>query len=232
MAISSLNARSSGGPSRNRSRNFIEEVELIRNRLLKFAFLAVSVALPAVVLTGAAAAQEAPKFVVNKVAEKPLAALPSGDLYWTAETFSTLDAAKAAETDTAVAVEIDGVAWLLTLGPVDNVGHGGRLVASIGPIDRFDAPSYLLRINVSDAPPGTKTSIHSHPGSEAMYVMSGEVTVNWPGKTSVIKAGEGSPGQPPHTPMLAASTGDGTLKELIMFLVDPSQDFSRPATMN
>lgn len=205
---------------------------MIWNRLLQCAFVAASVVLPAVELVGVASAQDAPKFVVNKVAEKLLAGLPPGDLYWTVETYWTLDAAKTATADTAVTVEIDGMAWLLTLGPEDKVGHGGDWMMSIGPIDRFEAPSYMLRINVSDAPPGTTTSVHSHPGSEAIYVMSGETTVRWPGKTSVIKAGEGSPGEPPHTPMLAASTGDSTLKELIMFLVDPSQDFARPETMN
>lgn len=204
---------------------------MIANRLLQGAFVAASVVLPAIEFGGAAFAQDAPKFVVNKVAEKPLASLPPGDLYWTAETFATLDAAKAAMTATAVAVEIDGKAWLLTLGPENKVGHGGHWMTSIGPIDRFEAPSYMMRINVSDAPTGTKTSIHSHPGSEAMYVMSGEVTVRWPSKTSVIKAGEGSPGQPPHTPMLATSTGKDTLKELVMFLVDPSQDFAKPEKM-
>lgn len=65
-----------------------------------------------------------------------------------------------------------------------------------------------------------------------MYVISGEATVNWPSKTTVIKAGEGSPGQPPHTPMRAASTGSDTLKELIMFVVDPSQDFARPEKLD
>jgi quercetin dioxygenase-like cupin family protein len=202
------------------------------NHLLHRAIFVSTVVASPVVLTCAASAQDAPKFVVTKVAEKPVASLPPGDLYWTAETFSSLDAAKAAMTDSAVAVEIDGKAWLLTLGPENKVGHGGKWMTSIGPIDRFEASSYMMRINISDAPPGTKTSVHSHPGSEAMYVMSGEVTVKWPSKTSVIKAGEGSPGQPPHTPMLATSTGDGTLKELIMFLVDPSQDFAKPETMN
>ncbi len=202
------------------------------NRLLLCAFFAAGAGLPVVGLAETESAEDAPKFVVNKVAEKHVAVLPSGDLYWTAETFSTLGAAEAATSDTAVAVEIDGTAWLLTLGPEDKIGHGGHWMMSIGPIDRFEAPSYMLRINVSDAPPGTETSVHSHPGSEAMYVMSGEATVRWPGKTSVIKAGEGSPGQPPHTAMLAASTGSETLKELIMFVVDPSEDFSRPETMN
>jgi quercetin dioxygenase-like cupin family protein len=205
---------------------------MIWSCFLHRAVVATTVFASAGALAGAAFAQDAPKFVVTKVAEKSVTGLPPGDLYWTAETFSTLDAAKAAMTEDAVAVEIDGKAWLLTLGPEDKNGHGGHWVTSIGPIDRFEAPTYMLRINVSDAPPGTETAVHSHPGSEAMYVMSGETTVQWPGKTSVIKAGEGSPGQPPHTAMLAASTGDETLKELIMFVVDPSQDFSRPETMN
>lgn len=205
---------------------------MIWNCVLLRGIVAATVFASAISLAGAASAQDAPKFVVTKLAEKPLADLPAGDLYWTAETFSTLDAAKAAATDAAVAVEIDGKAWLLTLGPEDKIGHGGHWMTSIGPIDRFQAPAYMLRINVSDAPTRTKTSVHSHPGSEAMYVMSGEATVKWPGKTSVIKAGEGSPGQPPHTPMLAASTGSATLKELIMFLVDPSQDFAKPEAMN
>jgi mannose-6-phosphate isomerase-like protein (cupin superfamily) len=205
---------------------------MIRNRLLQFVFVAASAVLPAIGLAGSASAQDAPKFVVTKVAEKPLDGLPPGDLYWTVETFPTLDAAKAATTDNAVAAEIDGMAWLLTLGPEDKVGHGGQWMTSIGPIDRFEAPSYMMRINVSDAPSGTATSVHSHPGSEAMYVMSGEATVRWPDKTSVIKAGEGSPGQPQHTPMLATSTGDDTLKELIMFVVDPSQEFASPAKMD
>ena len=151
---------------------------MIRNRLMHCVFVAAITILPAIELAGAASAQDAPKFVVAKVAERPLTGLPPGDLYWTAETFPTLDAAQAVTTDTAVAVEIDGVAWLLTLGPEDKVGHGGHWMTSIGPIDRFDAPSYMLRINVSDAPPGTETSVHSHPGSEAMYVISGEATVH------------------------------------------------------
>jgi hypothetical protein len=105
-------------------------------------------------------------------------------------------------------------------------------MTSIGPIDRFDAPTYMLRINVSDAPSGTETGVHSHQESEAIHVLSVETTVNWPGKTSVINAGEGSIGQPPHMLMLATSTGVETLEELIMFVADPSQDFARPEEMN
>jgi quercetin dioxygenase-like cupin family protein len=94
------------------------------------------------------------------------------------------------------------------------------VVASIGPIQRFDAPAYLLRINTSLAPPGSETSTHSHPGSEAIYILSGEVTVRWPDSAVVLAKGESQAGQPPHTPMVATSTGEEDLVELIMFVVD------------
>lgn len=177
-------------------------------------------------------AQGQGEFVVEKVAEKSIGTLPEGDLYWTAETFASFDEAKAAEGETSVAAEIDGKAWLLTLGPEDAVGHGGEVMATVGPIERFDAPEYLLRINTSDAPPGSMSSVHSHPGSEAMYVLSGEVTVRWPDRTDVLEAGDAGAGQSPHTTMQASSTGDEKLRGLIMFVVDPTQEFAKPETFD
>lgn len=186
----------------------------------------------AMLAPGEGAADSPAKFAVDMIAEKSIAALPEGELFWTAETFPTLAEAKAVAGETNIAVEVDGKAWLLTLGPEDHKGHGGQVVASIGPIQRFDAPDYLLRINISHAPPGTETSVHSHPGSEAIYVMSGEVTVRWPDRSAVFGKGESQAGEPPHTPMVATSTGEEDLVELIMFVVDPTQDFARPETMN
>ncbi len=179
-----------------------------------------------------AAAHEEPKFGVDLVAEKPLKALPNGDLYWEAETFATFDAGKAAATETGVAAEIGGKVWLLTLGPKDMAGHGGKWVATVGPIDRFDAPNYLLRINVSNAPPGAKTSVHSHPGSEAIYVLSGEATIRWPDRTDVAGVGKSLAGAAPNTPMEATSTGDDDLVELIMFVVDSTKPFGSPAKLD
>ncbi|MDN5856331.1 MAG: sensor histidine kinase, partial [Actinomycetia bacterium] len=45
---------------------------------------------------GPAPAQSLGKFVVTKMAEKPVPALPEGDLYWHVETFGSLDEARAA----------------------------------------------------------------------------------------------------------------------------------------
>jgi quercetin dioxygenase-like cupin family protein len=178
-----------------------------------------------------AAAQEQPKFVVEPVAEKMIEALPDGELFWHAETFATIEEAEAAATETGVPAEAGGKVWLLTLGPEDLGQHGGEHVASFGPIDRFDAPEYLLRINVTDAPPGAKTSVHSHPGSEAIYILSGEATIRWPDSTDVAGEGESLTGSPPHTAMEATSTGDDKLVELVMFVVDATQPFSSPAEL-
>jgi len=178
-------------------------------------------------------AQEEPKFVVEPVAEKALVALPEGgDLYWHVETFATMAEAEAAASDAGVPAEVGGKAWLLTLAPEDAAGHGGEAVATIGPIDRFDATEYLLRVNVSAAPPGTKTSVHSHPGSEAIYILSGEATIRWPDRTAVAGAGDSLAGEVPNTPMEATSSGDEDLVELIMFVVDAKQPFSSPADLN
>ena len=187
----------------------------------------------AIALTcGGTVAQAQAKFVVEVVAEKPLEALPDGDLFWHAETFATLDEAKAAATETGVPAEAGGKVWLLTLGPKDMAGHGGESVASIGPLDRFDAPGYLMRINVSAAPPGSKTSVHSHPGSEAIHILSGEATIRWPDRTDVVGVGESLAGAAPHTAMEATSTGDEDLVELIMFVVDSTLPFSTPAKLD
>ena len=37
----------------------------------------------------------------------------------------------------------------------------------------FSAPEYLLRINSAEGPPGAKTPVHFHPGSESFYVLDG-----------------------------------------------------------
>ncbi len=102
---------------------------------------------------------------------------------------------------------------------------GGTPVAQIGPVPRFDAPVYLLRINNAVAPVGAKTSIHSHPGPEAFLILSGQLTQHTPYGMHVLNAGATMPGVPDQT-MEVHSTGDEELRELIMFVVDPSRPFS------
>ena len=75
----------------------------------------------------------------------------------------------------SLAAEVAGKAWLFTLGPKGGSTPGGTEVAEIGPVPPITAPEYLLRINYGSGPPGATTPQHSHPGSEAFYVISGQL---------------------------------------------------------
>jgi quercetin dioxygenase-like cupin family protein len=98
-------------------------------------------------------------------------------------------------------------------------------------VPRVAADEYLLRINSAVAPPGTKTSVHTHPGSEAFYVLRGQVSQRTPAGTHVLDVGETMPGEP-GTPMEVSSSGDEELRQLIMFVVDANKPFSTPASFD
>ena len=63
--------------------------------------------------------------------------------------------------------------WLFTLGAKGASTPGGSKVVEIGPVPPITAPEYLLRINYTGGPAGVKTPLHTHPGSEAFYVLTG-----------------------------------------------------------
>ena len=192
-------------------------------------------ALAAVVMITVTAApgfgQSLGKFVVTKMAEMPVTELPDGELYWHVENFDSLDEAQAAGGAFSLAAEFDNKAWLFTLADRNAADMGGTPVTSIGPVPRFDAPEFLLRINNATAPVGAKTSIHSHPGPEAFLILSGQLTQRTPYGQHVLNAGGTMPGVP-NQAMEVVSTGDEELRELIMFIVDPSRPFAEDAHLN
>lgn len=178
-----------------------------------------------------ALAQSQGKFVVTKMAEMPVSQLPEGELYWHVETFASLEEAKAAGGDFSLATEFDDKAWLFTLADRKAGATGGTPITSIGPVPRFDAPEYLLRINSATAPVGAKTTIHSHPGPEAFLILSGQLTQRTPYGQHVLNAGGTMPGVP-NQAMQVLSTGDEELRELIMFIVDPTRPFAEDANLD
>jgi hypothetical protein len=179
--------------------------------------------------TALAAAQ--PALTIRPLAEKKVDALPSGTLYWRIENLPSLPAAQASAGPTALAVEADGKAWLFTLGPSGAATPGAALVVEVGPIARVDAAKYLLRINDASGPPGSVTPVHSHPGSEAFYVLSGEQSIRGMHDTLHVKAGSAEPGHGADMAMQVSSTGQGDLHALVMFVVDADKPFSSPATL-
>lgn len=188
--------------------------------------IAVALAMAGLVVAAVpAAAQSLGKFVVTKMAEMNVDVLPEGELYWHVENFGTIDDARAAAGDYSLTAEFDNKAWLFTLADRKAGGRGGTPVASIGPVPRIDSDGFLLRVNNAVAPVGAKTSIHSHPGPEAFLILSGQLTQHTPYGMHVLNAGATMPGVPDQM-MEVHSTGDEELRELIMFVVDPSRPFS------
>jgi hypothetical protein len=78
-------------------------------------------------------------------------------------------------------------------------------------------------------PPGAKTPIHTHPGSEAFYVLAGEQTQRTPHGVTRLEVGQSMPGHGPDTVMEVPSSGTTDLDQFVMFLVDATKPFTSPA---
>jgi len=180
-----------------------------------------------VVLAPPAEAQQ--KFEIKPVAEKKLKQLPAGPLYWRVENLPTLAQAHAAAGETSLAAEVSGKVWLFTLGSKGGATPGASNVAEIGPVPVIAAPEYLLRINHAAGPPGSKTPVHSHPGSEAFYVLTGRLGMKTPHGVMHADAGKTMNGHNADMPMEVFSAGTTDLDQLVMFVVDATRPFSSPA---
>jgi hypothetical protein len=176
-------------------------------------------------------ATEPGQFFVSPVVEKKLNGLPPGPLYWRIENFPTLDLAQRAAdaSPTSLAAEVSGKVWLVTLGPKGGTAPGGTKVAEVGPVPIFAAPEYLLRINHAGGPPGSKTPVHSHPGSESFYVLAGQVGQRTPHGINRTEVGQSMVGHCPDMPMEVFSSGTTDLDQLVMFLLDATRPASVPA---
>ncbi len=185
------------------------------------------------------------KYVVKPVAEKKIRELPAGPLYWRVENFPTVAAAKVAigpdgwnpasvryETTTSLIAEVAGKVRVLTLGPKGSSTPGGSKVAEIGPVPPITAPEYLLRVNHGSGPPGSKTPVHTHPGSEAFYVIAGRLGQTTPHGVAHVETAHTMNGHGPDMPMQVFNAGTTELNALIMFVVDATKPFSVPAKMD
>jgi hypothetical protein len=190
---------------------------------------ALSLGLIGALLSSHAQAQQ--KFVINNVAEKKLEQLPAGPLFWRLENFPTLAQAQAAAGETSLAAEVSGKVWLFTLGPKSGTTSGGTRVAEIGPVPPISAPEYLLRINHAGGPPGAKTPVHTHPGSETFYVLAGRLGQRTPHGVSYAEAGQSMNGHGADVAMEVFSAGTNDLDQLVMFVVDATRPFSSPAKL-
>jgi len=201
---------------------------------LRCADLAVFAASLLAMVLAFAPAQAAPpeqkKFFVEAVVDKTLEQLPAGPLFWRVENFPTLTAAQAAAGPTSLAAEVSGKVWLFTLGPAGARTPSGTMVVEIGPVPTIAAPRYLLRVNHAGGPPGAATPVHTHPGSEAFYVLAGQLTQKTSHGVATLNAGQSMNGHAPGMVMQLTSSGTVDLDQLVMFVVDATKPFSSPAS--
>lgn len=132
----------------------------------------------------------------RQLAVKPFATLPKGVLFLRLENFTTTKAAHDAETPASAVVEWAGKIWLLALGPKGARSSGGTLVAEIGPVPEVPpAPSYVLDVNEADFGPEMRAQVaqqvHTHPGPEIFYLLTGEQCLETPNGTIRARAGQG-----------------------------------------
>ncbi len=188
----------------------------------------------AFLLSSAAVAQQglpAGSLAIKVLTEKKVAALPAGrpSLYWRLENFPSLAQAKTAAASTGLAVESAGKAWLFTLGPKGGYSAGGTEVAEIGPLPPVVAPEYLLRINEPSGPLGSTTIVHTHPGTEALYTLVGELCLRTLDGVVRVPAGRGVAGPSAGMPTQVSSCGSTDLRGFVMFVVDGTKPFSTPS---
>jgi len=220
-----------------RAPNFIKEFKMLLRLVFATPSLALnSNAVRALFLCAALAispvpllAQQPASFTAKPVAEKKLTKLPSGPLFWRIETFASLADAQSAAGLTGLVAEASGKVWLFTLGPRGGAIPTATKVAEIGPVPSVQAPEYLLRIMHVTGPPGARSQQHSHPGTEAFYVLKGRLGHRTAHGTDYADAGTGMNGHGADMPMEIFSDGTTDLDQLIMFVVDATRPFSSPA---
>jgi hypothetical protein len=177
-----------------------------------------------------AAAAEPQALVIKPLADRKVAELPAGTLFWRIENFAAVADARAAAGAWSLVAESAGKIWLFTLGPAGGATPGGSKVAEVGPISRVKAPEYLLQVNEASGPPGSVTPVHTHPGSEAFFVLAGEQTIRGPHGVMRVKPLQPEAGHGADMPMQVSSSGDKPLHSLVMFVLDATKPFSSPAT--
>jgi len=172
------------------------------------------------------------EFRVEPIAERTVSKLPEGSLYWRIETFPNLAVARAAAGPLSLAAEHRGRAWLFTLGASGGTSRGGRLVVEIGPVPIVPARRYTLRANRAGGPPGAMTPVHSHPGSEVFYLLSGQLSQRTPHGVAQVDAGQAMNGHGADMAMQLTSSGANDLDQLVLFVVDAERPFSSPAAFD
>jgi quercetin dioxygenase-like cupin family protein len=156
--------------------------------------------------------------------------LPAGlkePVYWHIDRFDSIEKARAAAGAAGIAIEVDGVAWLMTIEAQVSDHHAGKHQTQVGPLPLPKAEKYSLQVNAAKFTPGMYSRIHNHSGVEAFYVLEGEQCLETPTQAILLHKGEAG-FVPTGTMMRLVAAGTGIRYGVAIIIHDASQ----PATMS
>lgn len=132
-------------------------------------------------------------------------AVAPAQVWWHIHSFPNRAAAQQASSGHrwATITEDHGDIWLFVLGAPDVRIVGGIQRARIGPLPLPMGQPLTAKYVSGDFPPGMRTRVHRHPGTEAFYVVDGEQCVETP--TARLKLGPGDTFILPPVPHIQAA---------------------------
>jgi quercetin dioxygenase-like cupin family protein len=156
------------------------------------------------------------------VAIRPLAIAGADRVYWHVDRFDSLGNARAAVGPLDFVFSAHGSPWVVRVER-DTVAHrASSHRAWVGPITLVPARSYMMQIMSAYFLPGQRTSVHTHSGPEAWYVVAGEQCLETPRRGIRASAGQGAVVAAGDTMRLVA-TGAAPRRALVLILYDVRQ---------
>jgi quercetin dioxygenase-like cupin family protein len=110
-------------------------------------------------------------------------------VYWHLRAFPNRKAAEAVKSAAGIVVEENGRAWLSEFGPRNAAPRGGEPIAVVGPFELPAAKSYTAVLSWAVMRPGDSSRVHTHPGPEGWYVLTGEQCLETPAGATRARAG-------------------------------------------
>jgi quercetin dioxygenase-like cupin family protein len=159
------------------------------------------------------------------ITRQRLGALPQGTpLAWHLDVFPNRAAAEAAKGQLATVAEAFDRIWLFTIAPPDwQPGAGAEHVATVGPLPLESAPGeYTAMYLASTFRPGLASFVHSHPGPEAWFIVSGEQCLETPDGAMPGRAGDRVVVRG-NLPMVVHATGTEIRRNFALILHDATK---------
>jgi quercetin dioxygenase-like cupin family protein len=157
------------------------------------------------------------------VADQPIGQLPSSEIFWHLDVYSTRAAAEQAKRSRGTVIESLGKVWLLSIEPAGWRPSGGERVAEIGPLPVIAGETYATQYMEAIFTPGMTVPTHTHPGPEAWYTMAGETCLETPQGIQVGRAGGPPVIVPGDTPMHLTATGTEQRRSLVLILYEAAK---------